>query len=281
MPDLWRQIPRYAPMLCGSSDYPFDDPDWIFEVKWDGYRALVYFASGEIEIFSRNGLSLLREFEHLKSLVGAIKADSCVLDGEIVAVRDGRADFSFLRSHKKSAVFVAFDLLYLDCEPLIDVDLEKRKAMLADVVVPSVLCQVPPFSDGAGKDLFQWVCQRNLEGIVAKRKGSKYTPGDRSSDWLKIKNFRESAFYVVEVNRDRKGNVVSLTLSDGDRVVGRVSQGLGALVSDAKLGKSPSASAPSVSLRADDLSGLKVLVRYTEITPSGRIRHPVLRGILS
>lgn len=301
-------------MLASSGSEPFSDESWSFEVKWDGYRALAYLSGDQCYLDSRNGKPLLPRFPKLASMGLGLKADSALLDGEIVAFRDGRVDFSHLRTEPREVVFVAFDLLHVDGKSLIDEPLSKRQALLEDVYSWGKDVFRSETVSGRGEALYDWVRERGMEGVVAKRKNSLYTPGKRSKDWIKVKNVREGRFWVVGYMPATGRTVGSLVVAKeaGGRldVVGRVSSGLNRQYEkfflekleplDASLEEPGSEDAESPASTIDtyqrrvfgDLTRAEmktirwvkpfygVEVHYTELTPDGRLRHPVFREVL-
>jgi len=190
------------PMLAISVDKPFDDDNWLYEIKWDGYRAVVFLDGKSVRLVSRNQNDLTSAYPELHEISSHVKASSVILDGEIVAVDDeGRPSFSLMQQRTGvgeggrrirrtrddiPVVYYAFDLLYLDGYDLMQTDLEARKRMLASILIPHDLFRYSDHYVGRGKDLFQAAAQRGLEGIVAKRRRSCYEQ-KRSRDWLKIK----------------------------------------------------------------------------------------------
>ena len=196
------------PMLAISTEKAFDNPDWLFEIKWDGYRAVAFIDDGEVRVVSRTQNDLTAQFSELGGLAKFVKAERAILDGEIVALDDeGRPSFSLMqqrtgfkagkqrlpRREGVPVVYYAFDLLYLDGFDLRRVPLEQRKQLLRDRIVTDSLAadesDVIHFSDHyaeKGVALFEAAKQRGLEGIVAKKRTSRYEE-KRSSDWLKIK----------------------------------------------------------------------------------------------
>jgi bifunctional non-homologous end joining protein LigD len=167
---------------------PFSDPKWLFEPKWDGYRALCYFGES-VRFISRRNNDLTKRFPELQAI--QIKAESAIIDGEITAIDEhGLPCFDELRKTKRSCaiVFYAFDLLELNGEDLRELPLLKRKAALKGILLKTKHNRIR-FTDyviGEGLAPFAELEQRNLEGMVAKKVDSEYT-GGRTRDWLKIK----------------------------------------------------------------------------------------------
>jgi bifunctional non-homologous end joining protein LigD len=189
------------PMLAISTDKPFDDPDWLFEIKWDGYRAVCFLAEGKITLMSRTQNDLTARFSELKGLANSVHAKTAILDGEVVALDDeGRPSFSLMqqrtgfqrwgRSGPGRAdvpiLYYAFDLLYLDGYDLRRVPLEQRKDALQRVIDTTGFLRFSDHYPAQGKALFAVAKQKGLEGILAKRKESLYEER-RSGQWLKIK----------------------------------------------------------------------------------------------
>jgi len=186
------RLPDFEPMLAGRRDTPFDDERWWFEVKWDGYRAVVGAAGGSIRARSRRGLDLLGPFPE----IGSVEIpDGVVVDAEIVAFDDaGRPSFSLLQRRtgfgasgtgaKVGVNLVVFDVLFHGAG-VVDLPYEERRALLASLELePPII--VPEPTPTRGVSLFNAVRDQGMEGIVAKRLGSRYQPGRRSDDWQKI-----------------------------------------------------------------------------------------------
>jgi len=188
------------PMLATSVEKPFDDPGWLFEIKWDGYRAVSFLQDGKVRLVSRNQNELTGEFPELHELSKLIKAKNAVLDGEVVALDEqGRASFSLMQQRtgirkggrrvgarrELQIVYYIFDLLYVDGFDLRRIELEQRKQVLAQIIAPSELVR---YSDHfpQGLALFEVAKQKGLEGILAKKRASHYEER-RSREWLKIK----------------------------------------------------------------------------------------------
>lgn len=314
-------MPDVSPMLAETCPGPFDDSDWLYEIKWDGYRCLLYIKDSDIFLRSRNGNSLNSRFPRLESIVHSVrhsKATNLIVDGEIVAFRNGSPSFSYLKANPDSAVYVAFDLVYLNGQFLIQMPLVKRRDLLLELFSWEGIISYSESHSGKGSVLFNFALERDLEGVMAKRKDSLYFPGKRTHNWLKIRNFKEEEFWVLgylpspgrEIGSLVVGREVqhkaSSALSIGTRlalpdtgskdmhftVVGRVSSGLNTemeneflaafgLLKDTKelciQGKLPKNLLRSVRW-IEPYFGVQV--QYTEITPEGSLRHPVLRGIV-
>ena len=185
-------MPRgVTPMLASSAPEPFDDPDWLFEIKLDGYRAVAEVEDGEVRLYSRNNLSFNARFPNLVRSLASLEMNA-VLDGEVVALDDkGRSYFQLLQNNQRtgqgSIYYYLFDILYLDGEDLRRQPLAARKELLR-----SLLPDLPDirYSDHVreyGKQFFELARRNNLEGILAKRANSPYQAGRRSKDWVKIK----------------------------------------------------------------------------------------------
>jgi bifunctional non-homologous end joining protein LigD len=182
---------RVRPMLASTSAKPFDDPQWLFEVKWDGYRAVAEVGAGAASLHSRNLIALDERFPAIAAALRTL-AVPAVLDGEIVVVDDrGRPDFQMLQNYRKSPaghlVYYVFDLLHCDGHDLTGLPLVKRKELLK-----ALLPQAPEikFSDHVRKEgrlFFDAAKKKGLEGIMAKHAASRYQAGVRSPQWLKIK----------------------------------------------------------------------------------------------
>ena len=190
------------PMLATLVDKAFDSPDWLFEIKWDGYRAVAFLDGGKARLVSRNQNDMTAQYPELRDLPEYVRARTAILDGEIVALDDaGRPSFSLMQQRTgisgsgrrikrtDTAVPIAyyvFDLLYLDGYDLTRLDLEKRKQLLSGIIVGSGLLRYSDHHLEEGIALYEAAKQQGLEGIVAKRRNSSYEQ-KRSREWLKMK----------------------------------------------------------------------------------------------
>jgi bifunctional non-homologous end joining protein LigD len=182
-----------VPMQPTLARQPFSNPDWLFEPKWDGYRAICFLQDGKVRFVSKNNKSLTERFPDLQGITKSIKAESAILDGEIVALdKKGVPCFDGLRSRRSVGecviVFYAFDLLFLDGQEHTQRPLISRKAALKKILPKRHTARVR-YTDhivGEGERLFDELEKRRLEGMVAKLADSVYV-GGRTRAWLKIK----------------------------------------------------------------------------------------------
>jgi bifunctional non-homologous end joining protein LigD len=234
-----------SPMLATLATSPFDDPDWLFEIKWDGYRLQAIVDGGKVRTYTRRGLDGATYFPGLLSPPSWIAAESAIVDGEVVAVdQDGAPDFSLLQEAisglrsgdgrsgpRARLVYQAFDLLYLDGRSLLRVQLEDRKRLLRSVLRESPRVRYASHVEGDGIAFHAAASQRGLEGILAKLRRSTYEPGRRTPAWLKIK-IRPEQELVVGGWTPGEGNAkdlgaLAVGVYEGDklRFAGKVGSG--------------------------------------------------------
>jgi bifunctional non-homologous end joining protein LigD len=312
-PEGYVAMPEHvAPMLAIAGEVP-PDHGWAFEFKWDGVRAIVYVDGGRVRALSRNDKSLAAAFPELRAIGLHLGSRSAILDGEIVALDDeNRPDFSRLsrRLHlaSKSEIerltksapvsFFAFDLLHLDGTSLLNSTYDERRTALASLRLEGNSFATPPsILDARGTDVLSVAEERGLEGIVAKKRDASYTPGRRSGDWVKIKNFRTQEVVIggwTDGNGERADSFGALLLGvpmkEGLALVGKVGTGFSAATRKELLRTlktrtrktSPFVThlTPGEFARAHfvrpDLVGE---VRFAEWTSDGRLRQPAWRGL--
>lgn len=279
-----RSLPYVAPMLAVLGE-PFDSEAHLFEVKWDGFRALARFDGDGCRFTSRRRLDLTARFADLD--LGRRAPEGLALDGEIVALTDGRPDFERLLDRRPGPVaYVAFDLLYVDWEPWTSRRLVERRAKLAEVVAaigdPRLV-----LSDGvvgAGKAFFAELVARGFEGVVAKRLDGLYESGQRTGAWVKAK--RSQTIQCVVVGYVAAGNDLrSLALAapgpDGVlRYVGRCGSGLDQDSRKALLPRLRARPRAMPLVACDEPAawvepGVYCSVKFVERTKSGHLRAPV------
>ena len=191
----------YKPMLAKIAPDAFTDKDWIFEIKWDGFRAISY-VDQEFSVKSRNGKELKHNFPELSELKKL--AGNIVVDGEIVVMSEGKPDFQTLLERGQSvsageiqrqaqlapATYIVFDILEKDGRPLTQLPLIERKKILKDSLNESSRVLLSDFIEEKGEAYYQIVLEKGLEGVVAKKKDSSYEEGLRTGSWLKIKKLK-------------------------------------------------------------------------------------------
>lgn len=294
---------RYAPMLATLAEEVPAGEGWLHEVKWDGYRAVATMRGGEVELRSRNDNVLDERFPTIVSaLERALRTPDCVLDGEVVAVgADGRPTFSAMQQGKEGTtyLYVAFDVLEVEGEPLVDLPLTERRERLAELVdARRREVQVSDaFEDGEA--LYRAAEEQRFEGIVSKRADSRYEPGKRSRNWLKVKTHGRQELVVAGWTKGqgrRSGRFGSLVLgvneAGGLRWAGNVGTGFDdaeiervlARLEPLRREESPFAEVPKMPrVRKGDVvwvePRLVAEVRFAEWTHDGRLRAPVYEGL--
>ncbi|GII23020.1 non-homologous end-joining DNA ligase [Planosporangium mesophilum] len=297
-------------MLATAGPVP-TGPEWAFEFKWDGVRALVEARGTGVRAYSRNGRDITAGYPELAAVADALAGRDAVIDGELVAAGPtGVPDFSTLqqRMHVRnpSARLVTgvpvglyvFDVLALDGEPTVDLPYRQRRDLLADLNLAGPVVHAPPHFTGDGEDVLAAARETGLEGVVAKRLESPYRPGARSRDWIKTPITPTMEVVVVGWKPGagrRAGTIGSLLMGahDGDgRLVylGHVGTGL----TQAALGlllerlrplardTSPVDGAVPREYTREARWVWPVLVgevAYRTVTPDGRLRHPSWRGL--
>ncbi|HXX97155.1 MAG TPA: DNA ligase D [Candidatus Bathyarchaeia archaeon] len=223
------------PMQGTLVDVPFDSTEWVFEVKWDGVRAILFINKVEhiVELRSRNDKSITHRYpELLSTLKSAISCkESAILDGEIVVLNEkGFPDF---QKHQRRmnvdyskdierlakefpSTYYFFDILYLDGKNLQSLSFADRRQILSSVVIPNDRIKISDFIEKKGIDTFRKLRDFNIEGMMAKKKSGQYIQGERSADWLKIKNVQTQDCIVIGYTRgegNRQGYFGSLLLT--------------------------------------------------------------------
>lgn len=213
------------PMLLEEVSKPFNSNDYIFELKFDGIRSLIYIDKNEIIIRSRNGVILNDIYPELNSIRNITK-DTCIFDGEIVLLYNDKPSFTKvmerfkLRNKNKillmkenfPVTFVCFDILYKN-KDLTNLTLLNRKKILDKFKDTKYFVKSKYFEE-KGKALFGVVRKNNLEGIVAKRKDSKYYYDTRTKDWIKIKNWKQEQFLICGYELTKNNAIITIILGE-------------------------------------------------------------------
>lgn len=293
----------YKPMLARPAETPFSSDEWLFEVKWDGIRAISY-VSGELSIRSRNQKELIGKFPELSEL-GDLTSN-IVLDGEIIVMKDGKPDFQTLiqrfqntkqndikyMSAKFPATYVIFDILEKDGKELSDTPLIERKRFLENSVKEGKSAVLSMFVEDTGEAYYRAVLEKGLEGIMAKKKSSPYESGKRSNNWLKIREAKTCDCVIFgytkgEGSREKTFGSLILGLYDTSRPVfiGKVGTGFSQedtekmKVSFEKYEVSEE-TLPGVDMEREITwlkPGIVCEVGYQSITDEGKLRIPVFK----
>jgi bifunctional non-homologous end joining protein LigD len=289
------------PMLATAVDAPFDDPNWLFELKWDGYRALARIdAKGTLELISRNGNDFAPKFPELASLPEAFSERPVIVDGELVVLDgDGKPSFQGLQERldrygrsapeKHPVTYVVFDLIYGNGRDLRAEALDKRKAILESILTGRGPVMLSKHVLGDGKRLFALARESGLEGIIAKRRDSHY--GDRRTrDWLKVKAVQRQEFVIggwTEARGSRKHfGALLLGVYAGDELLYTGSVGTGfdakklaaiaARLHPLERKTAPFSIPPKTDTKAHWVAPeLIAEIAYGEWTRDGLLRHPV------
>ncbi|MEZ5064758.1 MAG: non-homologous end-joining DNA ligase [bacterium] len=298
-------LPEFIPPMLAKIGEPFDDPDWIFEIKWDGTRALAFVEGGDYRLLNRKANPQRERYPELAGLAGL--PDGTVLDGEIAVLIDGRPSFHGMLRREQArgerrvallaqsmpAVYVVFDLLWRAGESIVDWTLADRRAALRELMgeLDTDLQSTVVFSDGVigqGLAYFEQACAMELEGVVAKRLASRYLPGKRSDSWLKIKQSRTAYCAILgflpDGERDLRSLVIGLE-SGGELVyAGRVGSGLDDVRRRALNDRLRAHVRPTPFISVPSQGGEEVIwvepnvfcrVKFLEHTPDGQLRAPV------
>jgi bifunctional non-homologous end joining protein LigD len=284
-------------MLATLTDKPFDNPDWIFETKWDGFRAVAVVAPGKAKLYSRNGLDISRKYPSIVDALAKIK-ESAVLDGELVALdARGRSRFQLLQNAEREKVrllYCVFDLLYLDGMDTRKLKLIERKAALKAILPKSKLLLYSAHVARKGIAAFERAKRAGEEGVMAKLASSRYHSGVRTRDWLKVKAHQEQEVVIVGFTAPRRsrkyfGALVLAVREDGAwAYVGRAGTGfdaarlrdIHALMAPLFTDKKPVvAKVPNERSTTWIKPKLVAEVKFTEWTTGGEMRHPVFLGL--
>ncbi|HUA20248.1 MAG TPA: DNA ligase D [Bryobacteraceae bacterium] len=296
-------MPRtITPMLASLAEHPPSGDAWLYEVKWDGVRALCFIAAGQLRIFTRNQKRCEQQYPELSVLPHYIQASSAILDGEIAVLDDqGRSSFSLIQprisvadpntiahlARSAPVTLFAFDLLYLDGYDLRGVPLEERRRVLESVLTPADHIRLSDRFPVGGKEMLEAARAHGLEGIVAKRRDSKYE-GRRSRDWIKIKVTNSDDFVIGGFTHGERDYFSSLVLGlyDHGKLTHAGQAGTGF---NEKSLQDIFAKLEPLIVRKNPFSGtVKALrdvtwvkpelvaeIKYLEFTPDGLLRAPV------
>src|SRR4051812_3492704 len=298
-----------TPMLATLVDKPFDREGWLYEVKWDGYRALAFINKGTVELKSRNNKSFNDKFYPVTEAISKWKINA-VIDGEVVVVgENGISNFGNLQNWRSEAdgelLFYVFDILWYEGKNLMDLPLIDRKAILKDVLPKDDIIKVSDHFLESGIEFYETAKKMGLEGIIAKKTDSVYYAGDRSKEWLKIKANKRQEMVVggFTINEDTSKTFSSLLVGvyDGKRLhyTGKVGTGFNDKTQKEMMkafkplitSKVPFTEVPDVNKPSRfrpnpphaTVTWLKpelvCEVSYAELTSEGIMRHPSFEGM--
>jgi bifunctional non-homologous end joining protein LigD len=296
---------RMAPMLATLSERPFSDPDWLFEIKWDGVRALAWIENGKLTLRARSGSDITSQYPDLAGLPEALSGHQAILDGEI-AVLDGRGRSDFEKLQRRlhvhnpapklvseyPVVYFVFDLLYCDGYDLRAARLLERKRLLQRLFHNSDRTRFSDHQIEKGKELFELAKQNELEGIIAKRIDSQYV-STRSTNWLKLKTTKTLDAVVGGWTAPRGGTPFGsllLGLYAGRKLqfIGHVGSGfdaqshsqVAATLKELVTRKCPFEQIPETNEKETWVAPkLVARVRFSGWTQEERLRHPVFLGL--
>lgn len=293
------------PMLIGRDEEAFDSPDYIYELKLDGERCIAFLDKETAELRNKRNIRMLPKVPELSDIYKYVKK-KCILDGELIILKNGVPDFSEIQarslmsnkfkielaSQRSPATFVAYDILYLNDKLVTDLPLMKRKELLRSVVKEeNNKFAVSRYIEEKGKDLYELAKQKNLEGVVAKKKDSRYYFDKRTKDWVKIKYLKDEDFVICGYIY-KENNVISLVLGQyqkGELIyTGHVTMGISrddfkVISGQQELDKAPFKEYPANKSRNDEAVWIKpelvCTVKYMEKTSNGGMRQPVYKGL--
>ena len=288
------------PMLASPTKKIFKDPDWVFELKWDGYRVLANIKDGKVDIYSRNGISYNQKFSSIRKELEHIPFD-CILDGEVVVMdKNGKTDFQKLQKYdadktKGQLKYYVFDLLHLNGMDTISLPLLERKSLLPDILDGLENVLFCDHIEAMGPTLYKQAIDAGMEGVVAKKADSVYVPGYRSENWLKIKSTTTAEVLICGYTDSNTGGslfgslILGMYRDEKLTYVGNCGSGFSSSEQKQLLKKFKKLEIESnpfeekISLKGRIPHWMKpeliCEVKFSEWTNSGVMRHPVYKGL--
>lgn len=283
------------PMLLSEKKKPFDNNNYIFEIKFDGIRALIYVSKDEIIIKNKRGFILNETYPELLSIKSNFKK-KCIFDGEIVLMQNGLPSFeklqerALLKDKKRikyfeetyPVTFVCFDILY-ENKNLTELPLTKRKNIINKYPDTDFFIKNKSI-DTFGTKLFKFIKEKGIEGIVAKKKDSKYLIGKRSKEWIKIKNWKDDEYFVGAYKEEEFVASLVLCIKEDNKLKFISKVTVGKKTNDFKLIKQCKKIKNNITGFSDNeynyiTPKYKCTVIYMEKTKNGHLRQPIFKGI--
>lgn len=282
-----------TPMLCGTTETPFSSPDWAFEIKWDGYRAIADLRN-EIQLYSRNGLSYAEKFKKISNSL-KLQRHEMILDGELVAYDEkGKPNFQWLQrigdNPNLTVIYQVFDLLWLNGHSTENMTLLQRKELLKEALTETDVIKYHDHILEKGEDFYRLVESLQLEGMIAKKIDSTYERGARTGDWLKIKSMQTvevliCGFTAPKGGRKKFGSLILGRYFEGelkfcghtgtgfsDKMLAELHQKMEPLtIPKSPFSKIPKTNDVATWIRPELIAEIK----FTEITEEHIFRHPV------
>lgn len=292
-----------VPMKATLGSMPTSDGGWAYEIKWDGYRTLAFVEDGAVRLQSSNSIDVTRKYPELHELAAGVAARRAVLDGELCVLDpEGKPRFELIQRHETQAALFVFDLLSVDDHDTISLPYEDRRRLLGELMEAGENWTVPAHRVGDGQVLHDLTEAQGLEGIMAKRLGSRYVPGTRTKDWRKVKHRRRTevviggftagsgnragAFGALLVGRwvDQPGGSLAFAGGVGSGFTHRMLEDIGARLLDLRTDECPFDPIPPASYRKGATwvrPELSATIEITEFTNEGFVRQAAFIALSS
>lgn len=294
-----KKVKNYiSPMLAKIASEPFNDKEWVFETKWDGYRAIADLSRSKLKLYSRNGLSFAEKYPLITENL-QLQKSSMIIDGEIVALnKEGYPDFQALQRFSENPevqlTYQVFDLLWLEGKSVEDLPLTERKKLLKKVLIQNDVIKYSEHTVEKGINFFKKMKKLKLEGMMAKKANSKYSEGGRTSNWLKVK-FQNTEDVIICGYTKAKGSrknfgalILGTYVNDELKYCGHAGTGFTASTLDDLMTKfkplitkkSPFKVIPKTNTDPVWLKPELVCeIKFAEKTKDEIFRHPVFKGL--
>lgn len=298
----------FLPMEPKILKKPFDDPQFGFQVKWDGIRIMAHIKQGNVILFNRKKRNKTIQYPEITAALAKLfPKNNLILDGEMISLHDGKPRFDYIirRDFSKNnqtikylmrkipVQYIVFDVLYFDNEKLLDLPFKKRDDLLKNIVKSRYPVVTTDTFNTCGISLFKVIKKRNLEGIVAKKLDSPYIVGTKTDYWLKIKNWRKiNTFIGGFISQQNKIRSLLLGIFQEKKFlyIGRAASGLNEIQTKSlhfKLNKNKTSHPPFANPPIEKVQGeiywvkplIKVKVEYIDFTEKGQLRHPRIINI--